>query len=139
MWRGCRKAIRCGIDLSVTIITGLGGKKKSYDNAKNTARIINQIEPKYTAVLTLIPVPGTVLYKKIERGEFELLNPVENLIELRWFVEDIECKTIFRCNHASNYLPIGGTLPYDKEKIVEAINYAIKNPRVLKPEFLRGL
>ena len=136
---GCRKAIKCGIDLSVTIITGLGGKKKSYDNAKNTAKIINQIEPKYTAALTLMPIPNTVLFKKIEKGEFEPLNPIENLIELKWFVEDVNCETIFRCNHASNYLPLKGNLPHDKNKIIKAIEYAIKNPKVLKPEFLRGL
>ncbi|RLI80272.1 radical SAM protein [Archaeoglobales archaeon] len=136
---GCKKAIRCGIDLSVTVITGLGGKKRMYENAKNTAKIINQIEPKYTAALTLIPVPGTTLYKKIEKGEFKLLNPVENLVELKWFVEGVECETIFRCNHASNYLPIGGNLPDEKESIIKAIEYAIKNPRILKPEFLRGL
>ncbi|RLI75438.1 radical SAM protein [Archaeoglobales archaeon] len=136
---GCKKAIKCGIDLSVTVITGLGGKKKSYNNAKNTAKVINQIKPRYTAALTLIPIPNTALYKKIEKREFELLNPTENLTELKWFVEDVECKTIFRCNHASNYFPIGGTLPYDKDKIIKAINYAINNPKVLKPEFLRGL
>jgi len=136
---GCRKAIKCGIDLSVTIITGLGGKKKSYDNAKNTAKIINQIEPKYTAALTLMPIPNTVLFKKIEKGEFEPLNPIENLIELKWFVEDVNCETIFRCNHASNYLPLKGNLPHDKNKIIKAIEYTIKNPKVLKPEFLRGL
>ena len=136
---GCKKAIECGIDLSVTVITGLGGKERSYENAKNTARVINKIEPKFTAALTLIPVPNTALYKKIEKNEFELLSPIENLIELKWFVEDIKCKTIFRCNHASNYLPIGGNLPEDKDKILRAIDYAIKNPRILKPEFMRGL
>ena len=127
---GCRKAIKCGIDLSVTIITGLGGKKKSYDNAKNTAKIINQIEPKYTAALTLMPIPNTVLFKKIEKGEFEPLNPIENLIELKWFVEDVNCETIFRCNHASNYLPLKGNLPHDKNKIIKAcLLYTSPSPR----------
>ncbi len=135
----CLKAAECGFDLSVTVLTGIGGKGRMYENAKNTARLINRISPKFTAVLTYMPVPNTPLYVKIKRGEFLLLNPIENLIELRWLVEDINARTIFRCNHASNYLPLKGTLPDDKSKIIQAIDYAIAHPEILKPEWLRGL
>ncbi|MEM4496403.1 MAG: radical SAM protein, partial [Archaeoglobaceae archaeon] len=109
------------------------------DNAINTAKLLNRIQPKYTGVLTYMPVPNTALYFKIERGEFELPNAIENLQELRMLVENLEAKTIFRCNHASNYLPIRGNLPEDKLKILKTINYAIAHPEILKPEWLRGL
>ncbi len=135
----CLKAHECGFDLSVTVLTGIGGKERSYENARNTARLLNGISPKYTGVLTYMPVPNTPLYHKIKRGEFLLPNAIENLLELRWMVERLEASTIFRCNHASNYLPLKGTLPDDKDKLLKAIDYAITHPEVLKPEWLRGL
>ncbi len=135
----CLKAQECGFDLSVTVLTGIGGKERSYENARNTARLLNSIGPKYTGVLTYMPVPNTPLYVKIKRGEFLLPNAVENLLELRWLVERLEARTIFRCNHASNYLPLKGTIPEDREKLLRTIDYAIAHPEVLKPEWLRGL
>ncbi len=134
-----KKAIRNGIKLSVTVLIGLGGKQGSFRHAKETARVINEMRPHYTAALTLILIPGTPLHKKYERGLFKPLDKMETLQELRWLIEDINCKTIFRSNHASNYLPIKGNLPEDKEEILNLIDYSMKNPRVLRPEFLRGL
>ncbi len=135
----CQKAHECGFDLSVTVLTGIGGKERSYENARNTAKLLNRINPKYTGVLTYMPVPNTPLYVKIKRGEFLLPDALENLLELRWLVERLEARTIFRCNHASNYLPLKGNLPEDREKLLKAIDYAIAHPEVLKPEWLRGL
>ena len=134
-----RKAIRNGIQLSVTILIGLGGKEGSFRHAKETAKVINEMEPHYTAALTLILIPGTPLHKEYERGLFKPLDKLETLQELRWLIEDIDCRTIFRSNHASNYLPIKGNLPEDKEKILKIIDYSMRNPEVLRPEFLRGL
>ncbi|MEM4566441.1 MAG: radical SAM protein [Archaeoglobaceae archaeon] len=139
IYEACKKAHECGFDLSVTVLTGIGGRGKMKDNAINTAKLLNRIQPKYTGVLTYIPVPNTALHVKIERGEFELPNAIENLQELRMLVENLEAKTIFRCNHASNYLPIRGNLPEDKLKILKTIDYALANPQLLKPEWLRGL
>ncbi|WP_202319388.1 radical SAM protein [Archaeoglobus neptunius] len=135
----CQKGHECGFDLSVTVMTGIGGKERSYENARNTAKLLNRINPEYTGVLTYMPVPNTPLYVKIKRGEFILPNAVENLFELRWMVERIEARTIFRCNHASNYLPLKGNLPDDKNELLKAIDYAISHPDVLKPEWMRGL
>lgn len=139
IYNACQKAHECGFELSVTVLTGIGGRGKMKENAVNTARLLNRIQPKYTGVLTYIPVPNTPLYFKIKRGEFDLPNAIENLLELRILVENLEARTIFRCNHASNYLPIKGNLPEDKVKILKTIDYALKNPQMLKPEWLRGL
>ncbi|MCS7144326.1 MAG: B12-binding domain-containing radical SAM protein [Archaeoglobaceae archaeon] len=139
MFEACQKAHECGFELSVTVLTGIGGRERMKENAIYTAKLLNRIQPKYTGVLTYMPVPNTALYVKIERGEFALPNAVENLQELRMLVENLEAKTIFRCNHASNYLPIKGNMPEDKLKVLKMIDYALANPRVLKPEWLRGL
>jgi radical SAM superfamily enzyme YgiQ (UPF0313 family) len=133
------KAIENGMKLSVTVLIGLGGKSGSLKHAKETAKIINRIKPHYTAALTLMLVPGTPLHKKAQSGLFHPIDKMESLQELRWLIEDINCRTIFRSNHASNYLPIKGNLPEDKEDILKLIDYSLENPRMLRPDFLRGL
>ena len=139
MIEACRKAMNAGIDMSITAITGLGGEERSYEHAKNTAGILNEIRPKYTAFLSLIPVEGTLLYLKIKKGTFKPLSQIEHLKELRWVVEDLNYRTVFRANHASNYLPLKAELPDDRESILKLIDYAISHPEVLKPEYLRAL
>ncbi|PVU71854.1 radical SAM protein [Acidilobus sp. SCGC AC-742_E15] len=134
-----RKAIDNGMLLSVTILIGIGGKERSYRHAKETAKVINAMEPHYTAALTLMLVPRTPLYRQYEKDLFHPLDKIETLQELRWLIEDIDCRTVFRSNHASNYLPIRGNLPEDKDDILKLIDYSIKNPRILRPEFMRGL
>lgn len=137
-----RKAIEAGIKLSVTIILGLAGKRRSFEHARETASILNEIQPDYVGALTLMLVPGTSLWRKKQRGEFEELDTFEYLEELGVLVSGLNLNNcIFRSNHASNYLPTGGHLPYDKEKILKVIRDVLskKDKSCLRPEFLRGL
>lgn len=138
-----RKIRSAGILLSVTILLGLAGRTpKALDHAINTARICNDMNPDYIGALTLMLVPGTVLYRRTQKGEFELPGPFEILDELRIMIEHMEVQgTEFRSNHASNYLPIKGRLSEDKEKILALINEMIdKNDRkYLRPDYLRAL
>ncbi|WP_457591033.1 radical SAM protein [Geoglobus sp.] len=134
-----KKAIRAGMTLSITAITGLGGKDRSFEHAKNTAELLNRMQPHYTAFLTLMIVENTSLYMRLKKGEFRPLNQFEILRELRWVIEDLNYRTVFRANHASNYLPIRANLPEDKEEVLRLIDYAMDHPEVLRPEHLRGL
>jgi radical SAM superfamily enzyme YgiQ (UPF0313 family) len=134
-----KKARENGLVVSVTALLGLGGREKSYQHAKNTAKILNEMQPQYTAFLTLMLVPDTVLYKKAERGDFAELTPQEFLQELRWTVEDLDYKTVFRANHASNYLPLRATLPEEKGALLATIDRGMNSPSLLRPEYLRGL
>lgn len=132
-----------GILLSVTILLGLAGRTpKAVEHAKNTAKILNEMKPDYIGALTLMLVPNTVLYNRQQKGEFELPGPFEILDEMYMMIEDLELEgTEFRSNHASNYLPIKGRLPEDKEKILALIKEIIeKNDRkYLRPDYLRAL
>jgi radical SAM superfamily enzyme YgiQ (UPF0313 family) len=138
-----RKIRRAGIELSVTILLGLAGRSaKAVEHEKNTAKILNEMNPDYIGALTLMLVPGTGLYRKQQKGEFELPGPFEILDEMRILIENLEVQgTEFRSNHASNYLPIKGRLPEDKQKILALINDIIaKNDRkYLRPDYLRAL
>jgi radical SAM superfamily enzyme YgiQ (UPF0313 family) len=132
------KVVEAGILLSVTIIIGLGGPNLSREHAKETASILNRIAPDYVGALTLMLVEGTELYEEYKEGKFQLLNPEETLQEMYWLIEDLTCKTMFRSNHASNYLPLGGDLPEEKERLLQTITRAQKK-KLYKAEYLRGL
>lgn len=137
------KLRQAGIQLSVTVLLGLAGRTpKAVDHAKNTAKILNAMNPEYIGALVLMLVPKTELYRRMQRGEFELPGPFEILDEMRIMIENLELQgSEFRSNHASNYLPIKGRLPEDKQKILNLINDIIaKNDRgYLRPDYLRAL
>lgn len=114
-----------GILLSVTVIAGIGGKEKSKSHGIRTGEIITSMCPDYLGVLTLMVEENTSLYNKIINKEFTLLNDKEILEEIKVLVENINVNkpTIFRCNHASNYISLRGTFPKDKGLILKQIDY----------------
>ena len=138
-----RNLVAANINLSVMILLGLAGKgDASRRHALATARICNEMKPQYLAALTLTPVPGTVLYHQVQRGVFELLDPFETLEEMKQIFENITADNLkFVGTHASNYLPITGTLQQDKEKMINAVNAVLKSrdERLIRPDHMRGL
>ena len=140
---GSRKAIDAGLRLSTIILLGLGGVGLSQAHAKDSARVVNAINPHFLACLTLMLGPYAEIYEqKIMGGDFRMLDQRQSLQELRWFVEDLELEGCrFGTEHASNYLPIGGELPADKQRILALIDGALGNQksRLLRPEWARGL
>jgi radical SAM superfamily enzyme YgiQ (UPF0313 family) len=140
MIRAVRHAEDNGLKISAILILGLGGKTRSEEHAKASARVASAMNPRFLSCLMLMLVPGTPLYEQYRRGEFEPLEPTELLQELRLFVEGLELDgTVFRANHASNYLPLGGRFPKDKPAILAQIDRALSGDTDLRPEFLRGL
>ena len=135
----CKRIMAAGITLSVTVILGLGGVKRWKEHARGTADILNKINPHYIGALTLMVVPGTKLYRQVRKGEFELLGADDILLEMRMLAENLDVTSVFRSNHASNYLPIGGSLPEDKDEILATIDSAILQTTPLRPDYLRRL
>lgn len=136
------KANEADIRTSVTVILGLGGRKLSEQHAVNTGRAATKMDPAYFAALTLMVVPNTPLDKMIKKGEFEpVTDPMEILKELELMIMNINAPgpVVFRTNHASNYLPLKGTLPEDKETLLFTIRNALKDPSRLRSESMRGL
>ncbi|MHC1565700.1 MAG: radical SAM protein [Candidatus Syntropharchaeales archaeon] len=137
------KALDAGFKLSATVILGLGGKRRSREHAVATGEILSDISPDYIGALTLMIPEGAPIANDIKSGSFKLLSPLEILYEMRLMLENIEIKgrtCIFRSNHASNYLTLGGVLPGEKNEILRIIDLAIaKGGGGLRPEFLRGL
>jgi hypothetical protein len=96
------------------------------------------MNPDYVGALTLMLVENTELYQEYKEHKFSLLKPGETLQEMYWLIGNLNCTTIFRSNHASNYVPLGGTLPDDKGTLLQQIKQAQQKHRY-KPERMRGL
>lgn len=131
-----------GIILSVTVLLGLGGVERSSIHAEETGKFLTRIQPDYAGALSVIIVPGTQLAEEVKKGTFKVPDPYMLLEELYTMISNIDADhTYFASNHASNYLPVKGWLPEEKEKILKAIKYVLqkKDPSMLRPESMRAL
>ncbi|HHW06740.1 MAG TPA: radical SAM protein [Clostridia bacterium] len=138
--RAGKKVVESGIKLSVTVISGLGGRAKWEEHAVKTGEVLSAMDPHYVGLLTLMLVEGTEMKRQVDAGEMELLSPEEIMRETRLMLEHTDVTgCIFRSNHASNYVTLKGTLPQDKAALIRAIDRVLAGGYHYKPEFLRGL
>ena len=100
---GGRKAMEAGFQLSEYWMPGLGGKEMREDHAKNTARVLNAINPDYIRSRPFFPSPGSPLFEAHSKGQFELLTPREQLIELKLMMEELNVASRVCFDHAGNY------------------------------------
>jgi radical SAM superfamily enzyme YgiQ (UPF0313 family) len=135
-----RRAHEAGIKLSAIFLLGAGGVERSREHAEASARLAGEMDPRFVSLLTLTVIPGTPIARLQERGRFELPGVEALLRELRAFIAGAEpTDAIFRTNHASNYLPLAGRLPRDRERLVEVLDAALAGGMPLRPEWSRGL
>lgn len=134
-----RRAHAAGMQLSVIALLGIA-MDRSEEHARATAELVTKMDPAFFSALTVTVVPDTPLDRLAKKGRFAV-PPVPALLrELRTMVAHAApSDTVFRTNHASNYLPIGGRLPRDRERIVAVIDAALRGEIGLRPERARGL
>ncbi|HQH18122.1 MAG TPA: radical SAM protein [Bacteroidales bacterium] len=136
------KAKEAGMKLSVIILNGLGGKKYKEQHAKNSALILNAIQPEYASSLVLSFPFGITHFQNKFNGIYEPMGMIDLFTEMKIFIEHTNLyATIFRSDHASNYLVLNGILNRDKELFIKLIENAINNPtgKGLRKEWQRGL
>lgn len=143
MLQAGQNLVNAGINLSSMVLLGLAGPgERSREHALATARITNEMKPQYLAALTVTPVPHTVLHRQVLAGEFKILDAFETLQEMKWIFENITIDGLkFVGSHASNYLPISGTLQKDRQKMLDMVNKVLESQdkRYLRSENMRGL
>lgn len=140
--KALQRARKAGIKLSVMILNGLGGKNYSHQHAINSAKVINEIQPEFLSTLVLSYPYGEKHFIKKFDGEFIPLITIELIAELKVFIEKLELsQTVFRSDHASNYLVLRGNFPRDKEEMLSRINRVLDDPAnaKLREEWMRGL
>ncbi len=134
------KARAANIVLSVIFLLGVGGVKRSREHALASACLATAMDPRFLSLLTLTVIPGTPIATLAERDRFQLPSVEGLLAELRSFVAGVTpTDAIFRTNHASNYLPLAGRLPRDRDRILETLDQALAGNVPMNPEWMRGL
>jgi len=122
-----QRLVKTDYHLAIMLLLGIAGKgPRSHEHALASAQICNAMQPHALAALTFTPVPGTELYRQVQNGRFEVLDPYETLTELKWMFENITVDNLhYMGQHASNYLPMSGSLPQDREAMLKRIDTAL--------------
>ncbi len=142
MAEAARRIKEAGIELSATVLLGIGGIEKSIAHAMDTASLLTDMDPDYVGALTVMLVPQTPLYDDYMAGRFVLPDKMGFIRELYLMIAHANfTDCYFTSNHASNYLPIKARLPVQKENILEMIGSVIEENDLsrMRPEYLRGL
>lgn len=133
------KAHGVGFRTSVTLISGLGSRERLVQHATESARLISVMKPEFLGFLTLMVEEGAPLTKLVRQGKFQLLEPDEVMEEMEIFLRAVDSQgTVFRANHASNYVNLRGTLNKDREALLATIAQT-RGSTSYKPEYFRGL
>jgi radical SAM superfamily enzyme YgiQ (UPF0313 family) len=134
-----QRAREAGMQMSVIALLGIA-MERSEQHARATAELVTRMDPAFFSALTVTVVPDTPLDRLARKGRFAVPGVPALLRELRTMV-DLARPTdaVFRTNHASNYLPLGGRLPRDRQRIVEVIDAALAGEVPLRAEWMRGL
>lgn len=137
---GSRRAHAAGMKTSIIFLLGAGGIERSEVHALESARLATAMNARFTSLLTLTVIPGTPIATLMERGQFEPPSVEGLLRELRIFIAEANpTDTVFRTNHASNWLPLSGRLPRDRDTFLEALDAALDGDIPLRPAWSRGL
>jgi len=137
-----QKLHSASIKSSVMILNGLGGKPYSEQHALNSARLVNETQPNYLATLVVSFPLGQERFLEHFPAGFSLLDQAGLFKEMECFLEHTELEnTIFRSDHASNYLILKGVLGRDKQPLLEKVRLVQTDPNKVKlrPEWQRGL
>jgi len=137
-----KKIKAAGARSSVMILNGMGGRRYSEQHAVNSALLMNEAQPEYLSTLVVSFPTGMDRYQAGFKGEFEPLDQAGLFQEMYWLLDTLQLEnTIFRSDHASNYLVLKGTLNKDKPRLLATVRAALERPGSvgLRPEWLRGL
>jgi radical SAM superfamily enzyme YgiQ (UPF0313 family) len=126
MVEGCLKAAEAGFEVSLYVLLGIGGEWHWEEHALETANVLNQIDPDFIRVRTLVPQPGTPVFEWWGKGTFQMPNPETILREQRAMIEDLTVTSAYLSDHVSNYASINGSLPDDKTRMLSHIDAALE-------------
>lgn len=140
MIEAVHRAENIGIPVSVTFISGLGGRELMEEHSIETGKMIGAMGASYVGLMTLMIAPGSSISADIQSGKFVPLTTEEVLKELELILENAECKKdcVIRSNHASNRLVIKGTLPQDRSRLLDQVHRAMHDKKMLRPDKYRG-
>lgn len=141
MLRAGQHLVEAGIDLWAIIIMGLAGQDGDWEeHILSTAKMINAMKPRHLSAMTFAPAKGTPLGNDVLAGKFKVCTPDQILEECRLLLEHLDVDPLhFTSNHASNYLPLKGSMPEEREKFISLIDQALDGKICLRKTLNRGI
>ena len=141
MLQAGQNLVEAGIDLWAILILGLTGQGGDWqEHVLSSAKIINEMKPRHLSAMTFAPAKGTQLGEDVLAGRFKVCTPDHILEECRLLVENLNVDPLhFTSNHASNYLPLKGGLPEDREKFLGLLDQALEGKIRLRTTLNRGI
>lgn len=134
------RARGAGFKTSVTAISGLAGLEGSLSHARKTAGAASRMKSDYFSLLSLMLEPGSDMYEDFRAGRFVPMKASDILYEARELISGLDSEgTVFRSNHASNYVELRGTLNGDRHNMLRELDEVISGFGFIKPERYRGL
>lgn len=115
-----------GMELSLYVILGIGGRERTESHARETAEVLNRIEPDFIRLRTFVPKINTPLLENIRAGSFQMLGPHEVLQETALFIRNLNASAYLASDHYTNYINIEGRLPEEKTRLLDEIASALK-------------
>jgi radical SAM superfamily enzyme YgiQ (UPF0313 family) len=129
-----------GIEQSEYYMVGVAGKERSGEHARNSAKVLNAIDPEFIRLRTYVPQSNTPLGDLYEEGTFKLLTPHEALTETLELIENLRGTGLLLSDHVSNYINVSGRLADDKSDMLAEIRSALSWPEHrFRPEIIDGL
>ena len=121
-----RWTMDAGIELSLYVILGIGGKERTVSHATETAGVLNEIGPNFIRLRTFVPKINTLLLADVQSGSFQMLGPHEVLKETAMLIKGIHTSSYLTSDHYTNYINLEGKLPEEKKRLLGKIDAALK-------------
>ena len=121
-----RWVMAAGIELSVYVMIGIGGKTRTVPHAAETARVLNAMAPAFIRIRTFLPKINTPLLDDVKSGRFQMLGPHDALRETRHIIQDVTASSQLASDHYTNYVNVEGRLPEDKPRMLNQIEWALQ-------------
>jgi radical SAM superfamily enzyme YgiQ (UPF0313 family) len=129
--------MEAGLELSIYVILGIGGKKRTRQHALETAKVLNQISPDFIRLRTFVPKINTPLLEDMKNDVFKILSPHEILQETALLIENLTVSSYLVSDHYTNYINLEGQLPEKKREILEHIKKELKKDEsAFRPFFI---
>jgi len=132
-----RWVMGAGMELSLYVVLGIGGKDRTDSHARETAKVLNEIVPDFIRLRTFVPKINTPLLAEVQNGSFQMLSPHEVLQEKALLIKELQASSYLTSDHYTNYINLEGKLPAGKKRLLDKINIAMKQDKAsFRPFFI---
>jgi radical SAM superfamily enzyme YgiQ (UPF0313 family) len=132
-----RWVMDAGMELSLYVVLGIGGKDRTDSHARETAKVLNEIVPDFIRLRTFVPKINTGLLAEVQNGSFQMLSPHEVLREAALLITKLRASSYLASDHYTNYINLEGKFPEEKKRLLDKINIALKQDEAsFRPFFI---